>query len=28
VSAVYALFGPFYISVRTPFTDLDKMLGF
>ena len=28
VSAVYALFGPFYISVRTPFSDLGKLMGF
>ena len=28
VSAIYALFGTFYISVRTPFSDLDKLLGF
>jgi chlorite dismutase len=27
VSAVYALFGPFYISVRTPIEDLGKLLG-
>jgi chlorite dismutase len=27
VSAVYALFGTFYISVRTPFSDLGKLLG-